>query len=256
MRFDLATIFGLLIGFSFVAMAIAMGGNVMGFLNPPSMLIVLGGTFAITTVSFNMAEVMNSQGVIFRALVYKPLHNKSAEATKMVELSQKSRVSGILNIQEEVEAFKDRFARQGFLLAIDGVNPEAINKILEDDTLSMIDRHNKTISILRRSAELAPAMGLIGTLIGLVQMLGNLADPSAIGPAMAVALLTTLYGAILANMVFTPLAAKLEKNSLSEIQLRRIYTTSVMSVVKQENPRQLEIMLNAILPPTERIKVF
>ena len=99
-------------------------------------------------------------------------------------------------------------------------------------------------------------MGLIGTLIGLVQMLGNLDDPSKIGPAMAVALLTTMYGAILANMVFGPLAAKLERNSGEEISLRRIYTLAVLSIVRQENPRQLELMLNTVLPPAKRISVF
>lgn len=255
MRLDLATIFGLLIGFIFIATAIMLGGDVAGFINPPSILIVLGGTFAITTVSFTIPEIMRAQGIIARMLAFT-LPEATDEARKMVELAQKARVNGILNIQDDVEALSERFVKQGFLLAIDGINPEAINTIMEDDTLSMIDRHERTISILRRSAELAPAMGLIGTLIGLVQMLGNLADPSAIGPAMAVALLTTLYGAILANMVFTPLASKMEKNSRAEVELRRIYQTAVQSVAKQENPRQLEVMLNAILPPAGRVNVF
>lgn len=255
MQLDLATIFGLIIGFIFVALAIVMGGDVAGFINPPSLLIVLGGTFAITTVSFNIPEIIRAQRIILRMLVHK-LPDASEEARRMVELAQKARVNGILNIQQDVEALGERFVKQGFLLAIDGINPEAIQNIMEDDTASMMDRHERTINILRRSAELAPAMGLIGTLIGLVQMLGNLADPSAIGPAMAVALLTTLYGAILANMVFTPLAAKMEKNSHAEVELRRIYATAIQSVSKQENPRQLEVMLNAILPPAGRVKVF
>lgn len=255
MQLDLATIFGLLIGFVFIATAIMLGGDVAGFINPPSLLIVIGGTFAITTVSFTIPEVIRAQGVVARMLAFK-LPDASNEARKMVELAQKARTDGILKLQDDVEKIPERFAKQGFLLAIDGINPEAITTIMQDDTLSMIDRHERTISILRRSAELAPAMGLIGTLIGLVQMLGNLADPSAIGPAMAVALLTTLYGAILANMVFTPLASKMEKNSRAEVELRRIYQTAVQSVAKQENPRQLEVMLNAILPPAGRVNVF
>lgn len=254
-QLDFATILGLLIGFAFVAMAIALGGDAMGFVNPPSVLIVIGGTFAITMVSFSIPEVIRAQGVIVKTLFFK-LPPAEQEAKKMLEIAQKARVNGLLNIQEDAEKLDDDFARQGLTLAIDGVNPEAIETIMEDDTASMMERHERSISILRRSAELAPAMGLIGTLIGLVQMLGNLSDPSAIGPAMAVALLTTLYGAVLANMVFTPLAAKLDKNSGAEVELRRIYSTSVMSIVKQENPRQLEVMLNAILPPASRIKVF
>ena len=255
MQFDLATVFGLIIGFTFVAVAIFLGGETAGFINPPSLLIVLGGTFAITTVSFNIPEVIRAQGIIARMLVFK-LPDASDEAKKMVELAQKARVNGILNIQQDVDALGERYVKQGFMLAMDGVNPEAIKTIMDDDTESMMDRHERTISILRRSAELAPAMGLIGTLVGLVQMLGNLSDPSAIGPAMAVALLTTLYGAILANMVFTPLASKMEKNSNAEVELRRIYSTAVQSVAKQENPRQLEVMLNAILPPAGRVNMF
>ncbi len=255
MNLDLATIFGLLIGFVFVAIAIALGGDVAGFINPPSILIVIGGTFAITTVSFTIPEIMRAQGIVARMLVFK-LPNASEEAKSMVELAQKARVNGILNIQADIDALNDTYVQQGLMLAIDGVNPEAVATIMEDDTESMMERHERTISILRRSAELAPAMGLIGTLIGLVQMLGNLSDPSAIGPAMAVALLTTLYGAILANMVFTPLASKMEKNSRAEVELRRIYATTVQSVAKQENPRQLEVMLNAILPPAGRVNVF
>ena len=255
MNLDLATIFGLLIGFVFVAIAIALGGDVAGFINPPSILIVIGGTFAITTVSFTIPEIMRAQGIVARMLVFK-LPNASEEAKSMVELAQKARVNGILNIQSDIDALNDTYVQQGLMLAIDGVNPEAVATIMEDDTESMMERHERTISILRRSAELAPAMGLIGTLIGLVQMLGNLSDPSAIGPAMAVALLTTLYGAILANMVFTPLASKMEKNSRAEVELRRIYATTVQSVAKQENPRQLEVMLNAILPPAGRVNVF
>tara|TARA_Y100000780_G_scaffold231177_1_gene255666 strand:+ start:182777 stop:183547 length:771 start_codon:yes stop_codon:yes gene_type:complete len=255
LNLDLATIFGLLIGFVFVAIAIALGGDVAGFINPPSILIVIGGTFAITTVSFTIPEIMRAQGIVARMLVFK-LPNASEEAKSMVELAQKARVNGILNIQADIDALNDTYVQQGLMLAIDGVNPEAVATIMEDDTESMMERHERTISILRRSAELAPAMGLIGTLIGLVQMLGNLSDPSAIGPAMAVALLTTLYGAILANMVFTPLASKMEKNSRAEVELRRIYATTVQSVAKQENPRQLEVMLNAILPPAGRVNVF
>ena len=255
MNLDLATIFGLLIGFVFVAIAIALGGDVAGFINPPSILIVIGGTFAITTVSFTIPEIMRAQGIVARMLVFK-LPNASEEAKSMVELAQKARVNGILNIQADIDALNDTYVQQGLMLAIDGVNPEAVATIMEDDTESMMERHERTISILRRSAELAPAMGLIGTLIGLVQMLGNLSDPSAIGPAMAVALLTTLYGAILANMVFAPLASKMEKNSRAEVELRRIYATTVQSVAKQENPRQLEVMLNAILPPAGRVNVF
>jgi len=121
---------------------------------------------------------------------------------------------------------------------------------------AIADRHNKGADILRRAAEVAPAMGLIGTLVGLVQMLGNLDDPSAIGPAMAVALLTTFYGAVLGNMVFAPLASKLERKSDEEALLNEIYLLGITSIARQESPRRLEVLLNTILPPANRISYF
>ena len=117
-------------------------------------------------------------------------------------------------------------------------------------------RHVKSTGVLRKAAEFAPAMGLIGTLIGLVQMLGNLQDPSTIGPAMAVALLTTFYGAVLANMVFMPLASKLERNSAEEMLIYNLYTMGATSIGRQENPRRLEMLLNSVLPPAKRVKYF
>jgi chemotaxis protein MotA len=124
------------------------------------------------------------------------------------------------------------------------------------DLQATLQRHAKGAGVLRKAAEYAPAMGLIGTLIGLVQMLGNLDDPSAIGPAMAVALLTTFYGAVLANMLLSPLAAKLERNSEDEALLNLVYLTAAVSMGRQENPRRLEMLLNSILPPAKRVHYF
>lgn len=252
---DLATLLGLIIGFGFVAGAIASGGDFGSFINVPSVLIVVGGTFAITTVCFSLGEVIKGQSVMLKTLIFK-LPDPVEESKQMLDLAQKARANGLLSIQADVDAIPDEFVRQGFTLAVDGTNPEVIEEIMKADTSNMMARHSSAASIMKKSAEVAPAMGLIGTLIGLVQMLASLDDPSAIGPAMAVALLTTMYGAIMANMFFNPLAAKLERNSAAEAQVRKIYLTSVLSVVKQENPRQLELQLNTILPPALRVSVF
>ena len=120
----------------------------------------------------------------------------------------------------------------------------------------MVNRHSRSAGVLRRAAEVAPAMGLIGTLVGLVQLLGNLQQPESIGPAMALALLTTLYGAILANMVFVPLASKLERNSINEAMVLNVYAIGASSISRQENPRRLEMLINAILPPAKRVRYF
>ena len=252
---DLATLLGLIIGFGFVAGAIASGGDFGAFINVPSILIVVGGTFAITTVCFTLGEVIKAQGVMLKTILFK-LPDSSEEAKMMLDLAQKARANGILAIQSEVDTIPSEFVKQSFTLAVDGTNPEVIEDVMKSDTSNMAARHMTATGILKKSAEVAPAMGLIGTLIGLVQMLASLDDPSAIGPAMAVALLTTMYGAIMANMFFNPLASKLERNSAEEVSLRKIYSTSVLSVVRQENPRQLELQLNTILPPAKRISVF
>ena len=174
----------------------------------------------------------------------------------LLELSQKARAKGVLSIQTDTQRVADPFFRQSLTMVIDGMHADAIDATMRNDTHSLLERHQQGVSILRKAAEIAPAMGLIGTLIGLVQMLANLDNPSAIGPAMAVALLTTLYGAVLANMVLTPLANKLERNSQDEYLLRRLYQAGIQSLVRQENPRQLELMLNTILPPSQRLRFF
>jgi chemotaxis protein MotA len=252
---DIATLVGLIAGFALVLMAILLGGSIGPFIDPPSILIVVAGSFAITTVSFNLGEVINAQMVMLKTILGS-LPDPVEECKQMLEIAQKARANGLLGIQGDIEQIENAFLKQGLTLAVDGSNPEVIERVMNTDTASMAERHTNSIAVYKKAAEVAPAMGLIGTLIGLVQMLGNLDDPSKIGPAMAVALLTTMYGAILANMVFNPLAAKLERNSTSEIALRKVYTLSVMSIVRQENPRQLEMMLNTILPPAKRISVF
>jgi len=252
---DLATVLGLIVGFGFVAGAIMSGGDFGSFVNVPSILIVIGGTFAITTVGFSLKEIIAAQTLVMKGIVFK-LPEAAEEAKSMIDIAQKARANGVLGIQGDVEKIPNDFLRQGFSLAVDGTSPEVIESVMKADTSGMMARHISATQVMKKSAEIAPAMGLIGTLIGLVQMLANLSDPSAIGPAMAVALLTTMYGAILANMYFNPIAAKLERNSAEEVQMRKIYTASVLSVVRQENPRQLELTLNTILPPAQRISVF
>ncbi len=145
---------------------------------------------------------------------------------------------------------------RGVSMVVDGNPADDVEHILQRALQSTNQRHMRTVGILRRAAEISPAMGLIGTLVGLVQMLGNLENPSAIGPSMAVALLTTFYGAVLANVVFTPLAAKLERNALEELLINQLYLMATTSIARQENPRRLEMLLNTVLPPGHRVAYF
>ena len=141
-------------------------------------------------------------------------------------------------------------------MLLEGATGNEIEPIMQGEMRAAARRHTRTVGVLRKAAEISPAMGLIGTLIGLVQMLGNLDDPSSIGPSMAVALLTTFYGAVLANMVFMPLAGKLERNSSDEELLNSVYMVGAVSIGRQENPRRLEMLINSILPPSKRVSYF
>ena len=253
---DLATIVGLLGAFALVFAAIYLGGSVGSFINIPSILIVLLGTIAVTLTCFSFKEVLATFFVI-RKTMSANLREPNDGAVQILQISQLARQKGILSLQEVLEKISSEpFLHKGISLIVDGLPVNEVEIILRQELDAMLLRHEKSVSVLKKGAEYAPAMGLIGTLIGLVQMLGNLEDPSTIGPSMAVALLTTFYGALLANMVFSPLAAKLERSSAIEEVLNEIYLLGVVSIGRQENPRRLEMLLNSSLPPKDRVRFF
>ena len=255
-RVDLVTVLGLASGFALVISAMVLGGSPGAFFDVPSLLIVLGGTLAVTVASFSMDEIRAAGKAIARAVTDNRKDPRRAART-VIRLSEKARKDGILALQDLSPTFRqDPFLERAMGLVIDGAPTAEIEKILHSEVRAMTARHAKGAQILRRAAEVAPAMGLIGTLVGLVQMLGTLDDPSRIGPAMAVALLTTFYGAVLANMVFTPLANKLERNSDEETLMNTVYAVGATSIGRRENPRRLEMLLNALLPPSQRVRHF
>ncbi|MBO6825261.1 MAG: MotA/TolQ/ExbB proton channel family protein [Sneathiella sp.] len=256
MKPDFATIVGLFGGFAVVTAAVIVGGSYTAFYNLPSVLIVIVGTFLVTTMSYSLLDIIKSQKLIARTLF---LHSDRPVdiAYSMMDLAERCRGKGILKLQDYVTRLDDQsFQHKALQLVVDGLPAEEVNKILRNELSAMTARHSSSAGILHRAAEVAPAMGLIGTLVGLVQMLANLSDPSTIGPAMAVALLTTFYGAVLANMFFSPLASKLEKNSAEEALINRIFIATATSIGRQENPRRLEMLLNTLLPPTERVQYY
>lgn len=255
-RADAATIIGLLSGFTLITAAIIAGGTPRSFINLPSIFIVVGGTFAVVLTCFSLREVTNTVRVLGRTLVATLPAPRDA-AMQVVQLADLARRYGPLHLQKPLQSTAHiPFLYKGFAMAVDGIAGDEVEAVLGNDLQATACRHQRSADVLRRAAEFAPAMGLIGTLIGLVQMLGNLDDPASIGPAMAVALLTTFYGAVLANLVFSPLAAKLERNAAEETMINQVYLLGAVSVSRQENPRRLEAMLNSILPPTQRIRFF
>lgn len=253
---DAATLFGLAGGFGLVATALVLGGSPQAFFDIPALLIVFGGTFAVTSICFSLPEILRAPSVLVKTVFHRA-GDPSAAALQMIELAQVARKTGILSLQNVMDRVRgEPFLYEGLAMVVDGATGDDIEEVLRRELNAMANRHAKSASILRKAAEIAPAMGLIGTLVGLVQMLGNLDDPSSIGPSMAIALLTTFYGAILGYMVFMPLAAKLQRNSNEEILLRNVYLTGAVSMGRQENPRRLEMLINTLLPPAKRIRFF
>lgn len=253
---DFATVVGLVGAFGLIVSATVLGGAPGSFIDLPSILIVVGGTIAVTTISFTLSEMMQTQRLLFKALVYSS-RDPAVAATRVLDLAATARKKGILELQGELPWLeRERYLHKALLMVVDGFPPEVVAHIMRSELQGMVTRHEKGVSILRKAAEVAPVMGLIGTLVGLVQMLGSLDDPSSIGPAMAVALLTTFYGVVLGHMVLSPLAAKLERNSTEETMINNIYLLAATSIGRQENPRRLEMLLNTVLPPAKRVRFF
>ncbi len=253
---DFATIIGLVSGFALLSTAIYLGGTPESFINVPAVLIVLGGTLAVTTMCFSLKEMGRTARVLVKTVFYGN-RDPSDAAIQVLQVAEAARRQGVLSLQNRLDSLRgEPFLHKGISMVVDGTPGEEVETIMRRDIHSTVQRHHKSTDVLRKAAEFSPAMGLIGTLIGLVQMLGKLDDPAIIGPSMAVALLTTFYGAVLANMVFSPLASKLERNSAEEAVVNNVYLMGAASIGRQENPRRLEMLLNSVLPPSKRVQYF
>lgn len=253
---DFTTIFGLVMTFVLISIAILIGKSDANFFNVPSFLIVILGTISVTAVSFSWDE-FKSAGSVIKNSLFQTQRKPIDTARTLMDLAVLAKQKGLLSLSAiNPELRKDPHLFKAVQVVTDGYKPEQIESVLALDLDAMTERHRRSANILRRGAEIAPAMGLIGTLIGLVQMLANLQDPETIGPAMAVALLTTFYGAILGTAVLSPMAAKLERNSNDEAMIRSLVLISMASIARQDNPRQLEMLLNSELPPSQQINYF
>ena len=253
---DVATLFGLLSAILLIGAAIVTGGSAGSFLDLPSVLIVVGGTLGVTTACFSIGDMLNAfksaGGTIFRVR-----KSPKQASLQLLQLAQIARFRGALAMQNYLKAVESQpTLQQGLSMVIDGNTGDDVERIMQREVQSIAQRHSKSIAVMRKAADISPAMGLIGTLVGLVQMLANLDDPNTIGPSMAVALLTTFYGAFLSNVLFTPLATKMEGMASEEILLSNLYVMASASIAKQENPRRLEMLLNTILPPSDRVDFF
>ncbi len=249
---DISTPIGL--GLGFVLILAAMGSSIPAFIDVPSMLIVVGGTIAATLVSYPLETVLGISQVLMKTIFYSL--PKNTEVIKMlIDFATRARRDGILALEEASQSIEDPFFKKGLQLAIDGNPPEVIEMVLTNEIEKMEERHQIGAGIFSTMANYAPAFGMIGTLIGLVQMLRNLQDPSSIGASMAVALITTFYGAVMANLIFLPLAAKLKYRAQEEKLQMDIIMTGILSIQSGDNPRVVEEKLKTFLPPKERAEV-
>jgi len=249
---DLGTGLGLILGVLLVGGAIAGGGVGLGpYLNLPSVLIVIGGTVCATMVSLPIKNLKAIVKVVRNAFFEKaqPAQQLIRDLVRYAEVARRD---GILSLENMTDEIEDHFIVKGIQMAVDGTDPELIEQIMQLELSALEERHAKGQAIFRAMGTYAPAFGMIGTLIGLVAMLQQLDDPKTIGPAMAVALLTTFYGAFLANLVFLPLAEKLSNRTDEERLVKEIIIRGVMSIQSGDNPRIVEQKLKSFLPPSLR----
>jgi len=252
---DIATLVGIVLSFALVLSAIMMGGSMSIFINVPSVMIVVGGTLGATMINYPLPDILKVVKVVKNAFFMKKTTANELIAN-FVNLAGIARREGILALESKLNEMEDEFMRKGMQLSVDGLEPAAIKEILETEIEAIQERHKLGAEIFTTMGTFAPALGMIGTLIGLVQMLQTMSDPSTIGPAMAVALLTTFYGAIMANILFLPIAGKLRNRSGEEVMIKDLMTEGVISIAKGENPRVIEQKLNAYLPPQMRQSSF
>ena len=249
---DITSVIGTVLVFGLVLFAMATGdGGIMIFLHVPSMLIVGGGTIGVVMMNFPMAEVKNLVSVTLRGYLFK-ISTPTEEIERVIEYANLARKEGLLSLESKMDEVDDPFFAKGIQLVIDGFPAETVRDIMDLEAEWQRQRHSTGKKMLEAVGSFAPAFGMIGTLVGLVQMLQNLDDPSKIGGGMATALLTTMYGAMIANMMFLPLAGKLDQRAKEEGLLRELMIEGIVAIQAGEGPQLIKEKLKSFLAPPAR----
>lgn len=252
---DIATVLGIFVSTALITIAVTMGvpwlEGIMTFVDMPSIFIVFGGTLGALLTGTPIKSFANLGKIMKNAFLSKST-NTDEVIREFTNYANISRREGILALENTVRSIQDEYLRKGLQLTVDGLEPGVIEDIMVAEIENRETRHQNGIDVVNALAAYAPALGMIGTVIGLVRMLKTLDDPSTIGPAMAIALITTFYGAVLANLVFIPLANKLKTRSSEEVQLMEMQLEGLLAIAKGENPRIIEEKLNAFQPQSKR----
>ncbi len=246
---DLATIIGIVGAFAIVIVAMFLGGSPGMFLNVPSLLIVVGGAIFAVLMKYEMGQFLAAGKIAAKAFIFK-IQAPEDLIAEVVDMAAEARKGGLLSL--EGKETENKFLANGIQLLVDGHDPEVVRTLLTKEMNLAVERHDSGASIFSQLGEVAPAMGMIGTLIGLVAMLANMDDPKSIGPAMAVALLTTLYGAMVANMFAQPVADKLQLRAGQEAMSKRMVIDSLLAIQAGQNPKVIESMLRTYLAEGKR----
>lgn len=249
---DLSTIGGIAATSILILVGILLGSSIVIFIDPVSIIIVCGGTVACTFIGFQTGTVKSAMSAFTKVAIKTQEMDSSATIELLQKLSTHARREGLLALEGEAEQAEDEFLKRGLRLMIDGHEASTIETMLFDELGKMEERHKQVIDVWDGIGAYSPAMGLIGTLVGLVQMLQQMDDPAAIGPAMAVALLTTFYGALISNILGIPVANKLRAKSVAELAYKELIAQGMLSILAGENPRFMVERLRATLPPSQR----
>jgi len=252
---DPMTIVGIILALATTFGAMFMAGmNPIGifFGDPGSILLVFFGSFGATAASGTLPDVKNAVKSLIKAFTSGAPPDSAGSIEQLVEFADTARRDGLLALEGSLESVDDEFLKQGLMMAVDGMDPEELRETLELDVELMGVRHKTGASFWQNAAGYAPAFGVAGTVIGLIDMLSNLSDPSALGPALAVAFSTTLWGVFLANYIYTPVAMKLKRASAIEVAYRELLVEGILAIQAGANPRSIAGKLSAYLPPSER----
>ncbi len=250
---DIATILGFAIAFgAYFAAMFLNGDNPANLINVPSLVMVIGGGFGVVILAHPLKMVMSIPtllGQTFKGLATDP----KVEIDRFVELADQARREGLLSLEEKIDSIDNEFVKKGIMLVVDGVDPAVVRDIMEIDNDLMSRRHKDGAAVIDMLGSVSPAMGMLGTVTGLVGVLGNLSDASSLGPSVAVAFLTTLYGVVLANFLYIPLANKLKQKDRDEMIAREIIVEGILAIQAGENPRIVRDKLESFLPPKLRV---
>ncbi|MDX1459076.1 MAG: flagellar motor protein PomA [Marinobacter sp.] len=246
---DFATLIGLVGAILLIASAVILGTSPEVFINSASLLIVVGGSLLVVLAKFSFSQFLDAFKVAARAFKFK-LPDTEESINEIIEIAQIARKEGVLGLENR--EVSSPFLGQGIQMLVDGQTADTVKELLSKERLMTLDHNRSGAKVFTALGDVAPAMGMIGTLVGLVQMLSNMEDPKSIGPAMAVALLTTLYGAMIATMLAGPIADKLTLRMTEEARMQSLYTDALVAIQEGKNPRIIEQLLTSYLPPNKR----